>query len=45
VIKALTAAGVKARYFELDSDLGHSSSGAPNGRRYCASARRRRSPD
>jgi len=28
VIKALTAAGVEARYFELDSDLGHSSSGA-----------------
>ena len=27
VIKALTAAGVEARYFELDSDLGHSSSG------------------
>jgi hypothetical protein len=24
----LTAAGVEARYFELDSDLGHSSSGA-----------------
>jgi hypothetical protein len=23
----LTAAGVEARYFELDSDLGHSSSG------------------
>src|SRR5262249_41619772 len=28
VIKALTAAGVEARYFELDSELGHSSSGA-----------------
>jgi homoserine O-acetyltransferase len=28
VIEALTAAGVEARYFELDSDLGHSSSGA-----------------
>ena len=27
VIKALTAAGAKARYFEVDSDLGHSSSG------------------
>ena len=27
VIKALTATGVEARYFELDSDLGHSSSG------------------
>src|SRR5438270_1429863 len=27
VIKVLTAAGVEARYFELDSDLGHSSSG------------------
>jgi homoserine O-acetyltransferase len=27
VVKALTAAGVEARYFELDSDLGHSSSG------------------
>jgi homoserine O-acetyltransferase len=27
VIEALTAAGVEARYFELDSDLGHSSSG------------------
>ena len=27
VIKALTPAGVEARYFELDSDLGHSSSG------------------
>jgi homoserine O-acetyltransferase len=27
VIKALTAVGVEARYFELDSDLGHSSSG------------------
>jgi hypothetical protein len=27
VIKALTEAGVEARYFELDSDLGHSSSG------------------
>jgi len=27
VIQALTAAGVEARYFELDSDLGHSSSG------------------
>ena len=26
-IKALTAAGVEARYFELDNDLGHSSSG------------------
>ena len=26
VIKALTAAGVEARYFVLDSDLGHSSS-------------------
>ena len=28
VIKALTAAGVGARYFELDSDLGHSSIGS-----------------
>ena len=28
VIRALTAARVDARYFELDSDLGHSSSGA-----------------
>jgi homoserine O-acetyltransferase len=28
VIRALTAAGVAARYFELDSDLGHSSSGS-----------------
>ena len=28
VIKALTAAGVGARYFELDSDLGHSSLGS-----------------
>ncbi len=27
VIEALGAAGVEARYFELDSDLGHSSSG------------------
>ena len=27
VIDALKAAGVEARYFELDSDLGHSSSG------------------
>jgi hypothetical protein len=27
VIEALTAAGVEARYFDLDSDLGHSSSG------------------
>ena len=27
VIKALEAAGVEARYFEIDSDLGHSSSG------------------
>jgi hypothetical protein len=27
VIKALTAAGVELRYFEIDSDLGHSSSG------------------
>ncbi|MBO0736629.1 MAG: hypothetical protein J2P48_08675 [Alphaproteobacteria bacterium] len=27
VIKALTTAGVEARYLELDSDLGHSSSG------------------
>ena len=27
VIEALTAAGVEARYFEIDSDLGHSSSG------------------
>ena len=27
VIKALAAAGIEARYFELDSDLGHSSSG------------------
>jgi hypothetical protein len=27
VIKTLTAAGVEACYFELDSDLGHSSSG------------------
>ena len=25
---ALAAAGVEARYFELDSDLGHSSTGA-----------------
>ncbi len=28
VIDALTAAGVDARYFELDSDMGHSSTGA-----------------
>ena len=27
VIEALKAAGVEARYFEIDSDLGHSSSG------------------
>ena len=27
VVAALDAAGVKARYFEIDSDLGHSSSG------------------
>ena len=27
VIQALTEAGVEARYFELDSDMGHSSSG------------------
>jgi len=27
VIEALTEAGVAARYFELDSNLGHSSSG------------------
>ena len=27
VIKALPAAGVESRYFELDSDLGHSSRG------------------
>ena len=27
VIDALKAAGVEARYFEIDSDLGHSSSG------------------
>ena len=27
VMAALGAAGVKARYFEIDSDLGHSSSG------------------
>ena len=27
VIKALTAAGVEACYFELDSDFGHSSNG------------------
>ena len=27
VIDALRAAGVEARYFEIDSDLGHSSSG------------------
>jgi homoserine O-acetyltransferase len=27
VIEALTAARVEARYFELDSDLGHSSRG------------------
>lgn len=27
VMKALVAAGVQARYFEIDSDLGHSSSG------------------
>jgi homoserine O-acetyltransferase/O-succinyltransferase len=27
VMKALAAAGVEARYFELDSDLGHSSAG------------------
>jgi len=28
VMQALAAAGVEARYFELDSELGHSSSGA-----------------
>jgi homoserine O-acetyltransferase/O-succinyltransferase len=27
VVQALTEAGVEARYFELDSDMGHSSSG------------------
>jgi homoserine O-acetyltransferase len=27
VMQALQAAGVEARYFELDSELGHSSSG------------------
>ena len=27
VMRALEEAGAKARYFELDSDLGHSSSG------------------
>jgi homoserine O-acetyltransferase len=27
VMDALKAAGVEARYFELDSDLGHSSAG------------------
>ena len=27
VMRALGEAGVKARFFELDSDLGHSSSG------------------
>ena len=27
VMQALGEAGVKARYFEIDSDLGHSSSG------------------
>jgi homoserine O-acetyltransferase len=27
VIRGLTEAGVEARYFELDSDLGHSPSG------------------
>jgi homoserine O-acetyltransferase/O-succinyltransferase len=27
VIRALAAAGVEARYFEIDSDLGHSASG------------------
>ena len=46
VIKALTAAGVEARYFELDSDLGHSSSGPEhaNGHRCCAGSWRRCSP-
>jgi hypothetical protein len=46
VIKALTAAGVEARYFELDSDLGipPAAPSTPNGRRYCASSWRRWSP-
>jgi hypothetical protein len=42
----LTAAGVEARYFELDSDLGHSSSGPEHakGHRCCARSWRRWSP-
>jgi len=32
VIDALHAAGVEARYFEIDSDLGHSSSGPEHGK-------------
>ena len=46
VIKALTAAGVEARYFELDSDLGHSSSGPEHAKwsPVCASSWRRWSP-
>jgi homoserine O-acetyltransferase len=32
VMQALEAAGVGARYFELDSDLGHSSSGPEHGK-------------
>jgi homoserine O-acetyltransferase len=32
VMQALEAAGVEARYFELDSDLGHSSSGPEHGK-------------
>jgi homoserine O-acetyltransferase len=31
-MQALDAAGVEARYFELDSDLGHSSSGTEHGK-------------
>ena len=43
VMQALAEAGVEARYFELDSDLGHSSSGPStrSGRRCCASSWRR----
>src|SRR6516225_6591761 len=43
VIKALTGAGVESRFFELDSDLGHSSSGPEHAkcRRCCASFWRR----
>jgi len=35
----LTAAGVEARYFELDSDLGHSSSGPEHAKMVAGFAR------